>query len=380
MKAGWIVLLLFLLALFAANHVAPIVAGSSAPAPDAGTAHIPLRSDRGGDHLLIAIDEDALASRTKEATLRYDRLEGWSPDPVEPTPPPDAIKRLVGKRVAVAGFMSLTREARRVGTFALVKGVHPGTRAFERRHTPEPNEHVRVEMKEPVEVANARPVLVRGTFRILPDAGSGSVYVVEGDSFETAARSEGGGLPRSDDLPRFDFFWLEDLAFQEARGLPFEYPEAMTALEGKRVVAEGFYSDRTEEPALSFILSRKAWDGCCGGEPPTYFDSLLVLPAPGSALPAPWEERGAWAGVLEINRDEKTWPDRGIVRLERAGAVRPPGSDPGPWVPLWAEAIVFALAALGAALWGRKGEADTGNGKWEMEKGKSEIGRKDPEI
>ncbi|MHC4779294.1 MAG: hypothetical protein ACYTFG_12030, partial [Planctomycetota bacterium] len=179
-------------------------------------------------------------------------------------------------------------------------------------------------------------------------AREGKQYLLRGDRLEKAALSSpnGPGLKGAEDLPDFDFFWLEELEFQEARGLPLEVPADLRALDGKKVRAVGFIQGRDAGPPSSFVLGKSFWDDCCTGTPPTYFNSILVVPGDSTPIPPPWVERGAFAGVLKLSEGPAEWPQWGVARIEGAYEVPSGAFRGGPHIPLWIEAFVFALALV----------------------------------
>ncbi|GEM_PF-3148627 len=343
----WKIGLPLLLLLFAANHVEHLLRTGGDADGGETRASIPVRTEAGeGEHVRIGVDEEALDLDLDVPLLTFKALGEWTYDPVKKTGPPETLKKLDGKRVALAGFMVVEEDAGDLGTFFLARAVHPrshGHAAFEK--APAPNRVVRVQTAAPVEAEVRRPVLARGVFRLAP--GGEAHYALEEATIEVGgAPGEGRGGTTAEGLPVFDFFWLESVGSQEARDREAELPEDLKALEGERVVVEGYLMGREQGPPRLFIIGKNFWNGCCVGEPPTYSDSVLVLPAEGEPLPPAWREEGAYAGVLALNEDPEAWTNTGIARIEKARAVREKEGKGKPYLPLWLEAALLAAALL----------------------------------
>jgi hypothetical protein len=212
------------------------------------------------------------------------------------------------------------------------------------------NHRVLVRWNADAAESHGRPVLVRGRFLAEPDPDAGALVRMEAESVEPAGDPPFSlSAEEASRLPRFDYFWLEDLAFQEGRGLEIRIPSGLAALEGRRVAAEGYAADRNPDPPPTFLLARDAWDGCCGGVQPTHFTAVLVGPAAGEALPSPWAPHVAYAGILRLTRKPDLWAADGIARLEDAKSC-PVLGDVGLFVPLWLEIALLALAAAAYAV------------------------------
>jgi len=198
---------------------------------------------------------------------------------------------------------------------------------------------------------HGKPVLVRGVLYVDPGAKNGNVLLLEADRVEkTGDPPVVCSVDEVLDLPAFDFFWLEELDYQEKRGTEFRIPESLSALEGKRVRVEGFVMNADPGPVPSFLLARSWWNGCCEGKPPTPFNSVAVVPLKGTHRPPPWLERASYAGVLRLVDDPRRWNRDRVVRLENA--VRAPELGTLELhLPVWFEiALAGAVLALIAAL------------------------------
>jgi hypothetical protein len=340
------VIVLLLIVVFAANHVEQFLRSRENQKDPAGEGvAIAVKTEPGeGEHFEIAVDEGNLKLPGKEPVVRFSDLRSWTFDPVKKNEPPEAVKALHGKRVAVAGFMEARGDE--AMSFSLIRAHHPGEEHGARKSL-EPNERIRIDLPDPVPVERTRPVLVRGRFFTDPKPVDGYLCRVEGESLETAGLGAPAGVPEAGPvLPTVDFFWLEDMEVQDSRGGDVEFPEAFLALDGKRVRIEGFIVDRDNGPPESILVGRHYWDGCCTGVRPTYFNSLLVVPREGEAVPSPWVARGAYAGTLKLNRDEADWVEWGVGRIENALARPLSNRGEGPHIPVWVEAVLLIVVVL----------------------------------
>ncbi|MHC4598681.1 MAG: hypothetical protein ACYS47_06720 [Planctomycetota bacterium] len=362
MSRAWQFILVLLLALFAANHIEYFLHVRSAgkAEPPASGVPIPVKTEEGEDgHFQVAVDEAKLRPPGEDPVFRFSELRKWHRDPEGKTPPPKALADLLGRRVAAAGFMIAEGDPEDVARFALVPAIHPA--AHDHDHGGKPGGDVGrgpsllVEAEKPVVFEHRKPVLVRGRLSRREGEG-GALLHLAADAVEPAASRglSGGSLPSGDELPDFDFFWLEEIEYQEARGRSPELPDGLAALEGKKVRAEGFVQDRDEGPPRTFVLAREFWDGCCQGTPPTYANSVLIVPAEEQPIPPPWVERAAFTGVLKVCTKPGEWNRMWIVRLEGAREVLLERPWKGPRFPLWTEALAL-LIVLVFGMWRKQG-------------------------
>ncbi|MHC5037431.1 MAG: hypothetical protein ACYTHM_08970 [Planctomycetota bacterium] len=283
MRTFWITALVGILLLFVVNHIERGHRSKRGAQDRSQTVQGPVIDVLGeqatGDHHRIAVDEIRFSPPESLPVVRFDDLRKWNPDPVKGNPPPQPVNALDGKRVASIGFMAIQEKADRVKVFFLVRDIHQGSQAWKRRHTAKPTERIRVEMKDEVSVVHKKPVLVVGRFILHPVPEGDLFYHIEGEKVEPAGwRTPAPSKKSLGRLPVFDFFWLEELEVQESRGQAFRFPEALQALVGKRVFVQGYIVGREKEPRELFMVGKELWDGCCGDTPPTYFNSVLMIP------------------------------------------------------------------------------------------------------
>ncbi|MCU0722719.1 MAG: hypothetical protein MUC63_03755 [Planctomycetes bacterium] len=309
---------------------------------------VPVREEDGpGGHRALILDEAAL-SLPGEDRFRFSDLEAWAWDPVRRPKPPAPLAALNGRKAAAAGFMMAEGAGERVETFFLVPLGSTEAQAGHEDHDdlnlPGLNHRLFVRASPAVPRVRGRPAVARGRLVLDPRPDDGYLVRMDLESLEPAG-DPAPPVPASEAarLPRLDFFWLEDLGFQDGKGLEIRFPPGLAALEGRRVVVEGYPTERDFDPPPTFLLAREPWDGCCGGVAPTHFTAVLVGPAPGEPLPPPWTPRIAVAGILRLIRDPEKWTADGIVRIENARAC-PALGDLDPLVPLWVE--ILALAAV----------------------------------
>jgi hypothetical protein len=353
MRKFWIAAVAAVLLVAAANHLEREWRFRRAAREGARTRPgplLPVREEDGpGGHVDLVLDEAAL-SLPGEERFRFFDLEAWAWDPVRKIAPPPALARLKGRKVAAAGFMRPDGRAEAAAAFFLVPaGRSEGLEGHEEHEAvemPGLNHRLFVRLPSPVPVAHGRPVLARGKLFLEPRTEEGYLVRMEAESIEAA----GDPVPslsaaEAARLPRLDFFGLEDLAFHDAHGMEIKIPRELEALEGQRVVAEGYPTERNPEPPPTFLLGKDPWDGCCGGTQPTHFTAVLVGPAAGEPMPPPWTPKSAWAGTLRLTRDPQKWTADGIVRLEDARSC-PVLGDLDLLLPFWIELLILAPVLL----------------------------------
>lgn len=301
-----------------------------------------VRSETGaGGHASIGIAEDA-------AAFSFAQLGRWDFSPSGGPPCPPEVQAHDGQPRTLVGFMYPLAQGERISSFCLLRSTQTCC------YGPKPqfSQYLLVETREPVAFERLRPVVVTGRFRVDPQPGQGYIYRFE-DATVAAVGEEAGPVDpaayaRDHHLGLWDWAWLGALAGQERRAAPAD----LLARDGAAMVVAGavIQVDATQPPQL--VLGLHPPPGRPDGRRPTMFDALTVLPAPGSALPQPWEQRVAWQGTLRVVADPAAWDHLGIVRLEGATpcTARLPEVDNGPMIGWIVEAVLvgaFLLATLG---------------------------------
>lgn len=345
-----------MLIVFAVNHLVPHWTASRAPTEKsrADGPIIPLIEESGGAHVTVKVDESKVAQKTRDFA-RFSVLKTWMFDPMRPGKPPENVAALSGRSLDATGFMAAPEMSPDgdVTAFFLVpsrriSGTDPVTAEL-----PGLGLRIKVRCNTPMAFEPLRPVWVTGRFSAAPNPDEGYLYSIDADTVQPS-----GDPPLSlsaDDaaaLPEFDFFWLEILESQDARGQPFRFADELTALEGKRVYVEGHFMGREPGPPPSFAIAKHWWNGCCEGVAPTYFNSVLVIPAKGENMPPHWREKGGYAGILKISTDPDEWSEKAIVRFEQAMSSPSRAGMIPPLLPIWLEVTVLVLLVLVAALSG----------------------------
>ena len=341
--------------LFAANHAEYHFRGRL-PAGRRKAAAVVVRGESGPlGHTTIAVDEGATAGGTDDAFLHFSTLAEWEFDPDNPSPCPEPIQRLHGRRMACVGFMYPLVAGSDIQLFCLLRTTQ--TCCYGPR--PQYNQYVFVEMREPVPFERLKPVVVEGVFFVDPKPDEGYIYRFEG----TAAQAVPDDVPdidaneaaREAGLPLFDFGPLTELrSLKQGHGDAETIHGKLRALEGSKVVLEGFLVGSTEGTPPALIVGKHWWDGVTQGTPPDLYNAVMVFPRDEKEVPPAWKQKVVFTGTLGVTGDKKLYPDNGVISIR--DAVRGvPGhggttAGSGPFLAIWHEAVIlgaFLAVTLG---------------------------------
>jgi hypothetical protein len=263
-------------------------------------------------HAQIGVAEDG--GDAPEGRLTFATLGLWDYDPQRPSDAPPAVRAVDGRRVSITGFMYPLEAGQKLRSFCLLRTTQ--TCCYGPR--PQYSQYLLVEMAAPVPFERLAPVTVTGRFAVDPRPEEGYIYRLAGEAVAAAAperpEPDGAEAARRLGLPRFDFAALAG-AGRGGGGLP----DALLALDGRRMVLEGFVVNRGKAPGR-LTLARAAWDGQAG-TPPTRDTAVTVLFADGARPPPAWRPRCVAAGTLRVTRDPARWRDDGIAALADAVCV-----------------------------------------------------------
>jgi len=272
-----------------------------------------LRSETGpGGHATIGVAE----SSSSTGGLSFALLGKWAFHPSGSVPCPPIIQAHDGKAATLVGFMYPLGQGDRIKAFCLLRNTQ--TCCFGPR--PQFNQYVFVECSEPVAFERRRPVQVSGRFVVDPQPTQGYIYRFEGASVAAV-----GGFDEPVDarvyaeanhLTLWDWSTLGALAAADPDHPAL--PAGLTGLDGHTVVVEGYIHQRDPGPPAVITVGLHPPPGRPDGHVPTLFDAMSVMPAPGTALPQDWEDRGVWQGILHITSDPKGWDENGIVHVDQA--------------------------------------------------------------
>ncbi|HLK58608.1 MAG TPA: DUF3299 domain-containing protein [Chthonomonadaceae bacterium] len=309
-------------------------------------------------HNSIGIDENSLSAPGAERFLHFSTLGQWDFEKEKPTACPKPIQDLTGQKFSSVGFMYPLEAGEKVKTFCLLRSTQ--TCCYGPR--PQYNQYMLIEMKTPVAFERMTPILVNGTFFVEPKPEDGYIYRMEAD----AVRPVDSDAPDIDPvsaakqakLPLFDYAPLTGMgAKRDQKAIP----EALQALSGKTVVLGGYCVRRTRHTPPHIRVSKAWWDGVAQGEPPTIYNSVVVLPEDGKQVPPLWKPFQVFTGVLHVTSDPSQWSHEGIVQLLHA-RLGVPGVTPargvmhGPLLPWEVETLLLALLLVGFLRWRRRAE------------------------
>ena len=290
-------------------------------------------------HAQIGLDERGLEADAERLT--FARLGEWAYDPQRPTSCPETVRAADKRRVTVTGFMYPLETGKSMRTFCLLRTTQ--TCCYGPR--PQYNQYLFVEMRRPVAFERFAPVTVAGRFVVDPQPTEGYVYRLEGDALVSAnedrPEADAEQTARELKLPRFDFGLLAGQAKSRAAA----FPAALTGLDGRRVVADGFVLDPRAQPEPHLTLALRGWNGKTPGAAPTLETAMTVFMTGPGELPPAWQPRGVFIGTLHVIRDPARWKSEGIVCLRYA--VRAETALGGPKnrrvpVSFFAEALAWA--------------------------------------
>jgi hypothetical protein len=295
-----------------------------------------------GPHINIEIQENA-------EFLSWSTLGQWQFNPKAPSAPPAVVRSFDGQTVRCAGFMMYPSEDGKA--FLLTRSTQVccyGPR-------PQFNQFLLAELPAPVKFERLTPVIVTGKFVIDPKPADNYIYRLEGTSAQSADADtvdlDGPAVAKQTGLPLFDFSLMA--ALEKARQ---PTPELL-ALDGKQIALQGAILDRPKDAPLQLILGSMEMLANPLRPPPTFFNAVQVNLAGAKQAPPGWKLQAVFTGTLRISRDPKTWPNQGVVRLDKAllngglTAGTKVAYDSGPFIPVYVEVLMFlALLALGISL------------------------------
>lgn len=347
--------------LVALNRAEPALTGRAEAAHRAAALNVEVVPE--GEivgHSTIGVREASLKDpRAATRFLHFATLMEWDFSKEKQTPCPAPIQGLSGSRVASVGFMYPLQSGEEVTTFCLLRS----TQTCCYGPSPQYNQYLLVEMPKPVRMERMAPVLVTGKFVVDPKPDEGYIYRLEGTAMQPVEDDmpevEPAGAAAKAGLPLLDFAPLRSMEGQKERVIP----QSLLDLDGQRVVVGGFCVDRTPDPLPQVMVGKEWWDGVSLGEPPTLFNSVLVLPKDAEHVPPIWKPKQTFTGTLRVEREPSRWPENGVVRLEGAERGVPGVTDRkkrsggDPYLPVPAEAGLLVLGLLAGLGWrGRKGE------------------------
>jgi hypothetical protein len=353
----WIVGLAALVVVCAANHVEYAWRSRAAAAPAAPTFSVVVKQEEGTvGHRTVGVAEGSLPDQAEARVLRFSTLAAWNYDREKNSPCPPEIVALAGSRVTVVGFMYPLETGSLVKTFCLLRSTQ--TCCYGPR--PQYNQYLLVEMREPVKFERLAPVVVEGKFSAEAHPEDGYIYHLAGTSARAAdgepIEIDAARAAKAAGLKLLDFAWLETMrpAKDGARG---QTPPELAALDGQRVVIEGYCVGQTKTAPVGIIVGKNWWDGVAKGTPPDLYNALKVFPASDNEFPSRWQDRAVFTGTLHVTADPKDWPAQGVVNVQ--GAVKGvPGQGPkpsmagtsGPYLPLSIELLWFGALVMAAAV------------------------------
>ncbi len=311
-----------LLLLFTANHLEYLLRQQRPSDPQQPDVVVSAEQGPAG-HSTLGIVESASRATGGRTVLTFATLGEWQFDPKTPPPCPEPVKALSGRDVSCLGFMYPLQSGERLKVFCLLRSTQTCC------YGPKPqfNQYLLVEMSEPVKFERLTPVTVTGRFFVDPRPDEGFIYRIEGTSVQPAADNVPDVDPvqasREAGLTLFDFALLASMERQAeaARSVPAE----LLALDGRRVVLEGWVMDRTQDQPPRLIVERPA----ASGVPPlpTLFNAVLIVPLNARQVPPVWKQKAVFSGVIRVTQQPSAWPQRGVVRLADA-VLGVPKSDP----------------------------------------------------
>ena len=347
-KGMWIGLGAVVLAI-AANHIEYVCRSRAAVSPAAPRFSVVVKQEEGqAGHRTIGVAEGMLPDAAESLVLRFSTLAVWDYDAAKKPPCPPEIAALAGNKVTVVGFMYPLEAGSQVKTFCLLRSTQ--TCCYGPR--PQYNQYLLVEMKEPVRFERLAPVIVEGRFFAEARPEDGYIYRLEGTSVRPSdaeeAEIDAAQAASAAGLKLFDFSWLEALRPGKNQPHPPPSPES-SALDGQRVVVEGFCVGQTRGAAPGVIVGRYGWDGVAQGTPPDLYNAVKVFLVSEKEFPSRWSERAVFTGTLRVTADPKDWPDSGVVSLRDAvkgvpGQGGRPGASrtAGPYLPVPLEILALA--------------------------------------
>lgn len=292
-------------------------------------------------HSQIGLDERGLEADAERLT--FARLGEWAYDPQRPAVCPDAVRAVDRRRVTVTGFMYPLATGKKMRTFCLLRTTQ--TCCYGPR--PQYNQYLFVEMRTPVAFERFAPVTVTGRFVVDPQPTEGYIYRLEGDALVSAnedrPETDAAQAARDLGLPRFDFGALAGLA---KRRDPAAFPSALTGLDGRRVVADGFVLDPRGSPPPHLTLALNGWDGKSPATAPSLETAFTVFVSDPRELPPAWQPREVFVGTLCVVRDPARWRAEGLVCLRDAVRAETALGGKRGRVPSWptlVEALAWAI-------------------------------------
>lgn len=348
-RRGFLIALLLLLLLFAANHAEYRHRQRQVQTAAARGALVVRTETSLSGHNQIGIDESSPTPGGGPQRLTFAVLGQWAFDRQTTSACPDAIRALSGRESSCTGFMYPLEAGTKLREFCLLRTTQ--TCCYGPR--PQYSQYLLVEMKTPVKFERFAPVTVTGRFFVDPQPDQGFIYRMEGASVTSAAEDEpeatAAQAAQRTGLPLFDFAALLDL---QKGGAAAAIPPALQAMDGKVVVMEGFVLDRRGAPVPRLVLGKDWWDGKTQGMPPTVYTAVTVFPRDQKDIPPAWKQRGVFVGTLRVARDAAARASDGIVSLH--DAVRAETGmgrngiavDPGPFLPVTAEALILVAVLV----------------------------------
>jgi len=345
----WLLGLAGLLAVCAANHIEYAWRSRAAAARGAPKLSVIVKQEEGAvGHRTIGVAEASLPDQAGTQVLRFGTLAAWNYEREKSPPCPQAIAALSGNTVMVVGFMYPLETGSQVKTFCLLRSTQ--TCCYGPR--PQYNQYLLVEMRgAPVKFERLAPVMVEGRFLAEAHPEDGYIYKLEGTSACAAdgeqTEIDAAAAAKAAGLMLFDFAWLEAMR-PSTNGAHIPVSSELAALDGRRVVVEGFCVGQTKGAAPGIILGRNWWDGVAQGTPSDLYNAVKVFLAGESEFPSRWQDRAVFTGTLHVAADPKDWPAQGVVSL-RDAVKGVPGHGPnattshqaGPYLPLPIETVLL---------------------------------------
>jgi hypothetical protein len=354
----WFIGLAALVVVFAANHVEYARRSRAAGAQAAPQFSVVVKQEEGTvGHRTVGVAEGILPDQAEARVLRFSTLAAWNYDREKNPPCPPEIAALGGSQVTVVGFMYPLETGSQVKTFCLLRSTQ--TCCYGPR--PQYNQYLLVEMREPVKFERLAPVVVEGKFLAEAHPEDGYIYHLAGTAAHAAdgepVEIDAAQAAKAAGLKLLDFAWLEAMRPGQDGARPAAPPE-LAALDGQRVVVEGYCVGQTRSTPVGIIVGKNWWDGVAKGTPPDLYNALKVFPASDNEFPSRWQDRAVFTGTLHVTADPKDWPAQGVVNVQNA-VKGVPGQGPkpaaaGPRLPVLVELILLggyiAAAAIHASL------------------------------
>lgn len=313
--------LVFLLGLFLCHCLGTAGAG------EAPVKIVPIPDFTGHTSIGIVADPEDKG----KAAFSFALLKTWEFSPQPPVlPPPPSIQEWNGKTVELTGFMFPLQDGDAVTAFLLMSSTQ--TCCFGPR--PSFNQFLLAETAQPVPFVRFKPVTVKGTFFIEPRPDDGYIYRIEArDVVPIPDPVISRPLASSLTVPLLPWPDLTQLANQAGEKSLDQIapPASWSERVGQQVLCRGnLVGPETDRQQGVLTIGAFAWDGCCTGAPPDPFNSLKVIVASGSTIPAPWEKSGEVKGLLTLNPPSRRTTD-GFFTLSEAEFLSLAATYDDPW-------------------------------------------------